>query len=334
MLTLKGAAKRLCGEYTKVIQSKLAKIGHQIEREIDGDRAKRRVLVLAPVVSRIRNRQEDQRSAWRCPVIEESLQRAVLLQVAAWKRLRGETCCCRRGLAPRHNTIGPRCFTHYEDVSRVSLHTHEATRNTISIHISCLDINHHLLAMASASLRGLDSDDCDLLVRALVGDETQWLFSARADETKWSTARAHFQQHGYGVIDGFLGAKLSLALREQAVHKFADAATDFEHINGQFAKHGLCSTRLTELDSDDASVTFMPYLTKQCEQLVHSLIDAGVSELRTISHRSRPMLAVYPSGGRYMRHVDNTGGNGRLLVSAALPRPCFPRSAPLAMHEE
>ena len=174
-----------------------------------------------------------------------------------------------------------------------------------------------------ASLRGLDMDDCGLVVRALVGDETQWLFTSRADESKWSAAGTSLLQRGFGIIDGFLGAKLSLALREQARQKFEEEAEDFEHINDQFAAHGLCSTRLTELNVDDLSVTFMPHLSRLADTLVQSLAEAGVEELRSVTQRSQPMLAVYPAGGRYMRHVDNPGGNGRLLTIVYYLNACW-----------
>lgn len=151
-------------------------------------------------------------------------------------------------------------------------------------------------------LRGLDEDDCGLVLRAQVGDETQWLFAAPAGTRAWEVAATSLLQHGFGVIDGFLGAKLALALHEQARRKYSEAGSDFEHINAQFARHGLCSTRLRELTNDDESLSFMPKLTKQCATLVQWMAQGSVAELAAVTHRSKPMLAVYPEGGRYMRH--------------------------------
>lgn len=151
-------------------------------------------------------------------------------------------------------------------------------------------------------LSKIDGDESGLLTLAQVAGETLWLFVNAADESAWNSAGADLLKHGYGMIDGFLGAKLSLALREQARQKFASQASDFEHINTQFAQHGLCSTRLTELNTDDHSVTFLAHLTHRCETLVSHLA-RHVPELRTVSQRCKPMLAVYPGeGARYMRH--------------------------------
>jgi hypoxia-inducible factor (prolyl hydroxylase) len=165
-------------------------------------------------------------------------------------------------------------------------------------------------------LCGLERDESGLVVCARVGDETQWLFAGKADAKSWNDAGSQLLRDGYAVIHGFLGANLALALREQARQKFeAQGHEAFEHINADFARHGLCSTRLTELDVDDSSVSFMPHLTRQGESLVRHLAHESVTELRAVVGRSRPMLAVYPGeGARYMRHVDNPGGNGRLLT--------------------
>ena len=58
-----------------------------------------------------------------------------------------------------------------------------------------------------------------------------------------------------------------------------------------------------------------------CDQLIGRLAVGGASELRQVSYRSRPMLACYEAGGaKYVRHVDNPDGNGRVLTCMSWAR--------------
>lgn len=78
---------------------------------------------------------------------------------------------------------------------------------------------------------------------------------------------------------------------------------------------------MLNLDTNDARVPLLRPLMDRCHALVRLMAaEADTSRndlyaLRAVNQRSRPMIAVYPSGGsRYMRHVDNPDGNGRLLT--------------------
>ena len=69
-------------------------------------------------------------------------------------------------------------------------------------------------------------------------------------------------------------------------------------------------------DEERAPVPSIEGLLLEADRLVAAMAD-GVPELRRVASRSHPMLACYPGdGARYVKHVDNPGGqaNGRLLT--------------------
>ena len=70
------------------------------------------------------------------------------------------------------------------------------------------------------------------------------------------------------------------------------------------------------LAPDDARLPLLDTLLTHFDALVQQLARFdGLSALKAVAHRSSPMVAVYPGGrARYMRHVDNPDGNGRLLT--------------------
>ena len=64
---------------------------------------------------------------------------------------------------------------------------------------------------------------------------------------------------------------------------------------------------------DFARVPALAVLLARADALVEEL-SHSVPELRGVTSRSQPMLACYPPNSRYVTHVDNPDGNGRLLT--------------------
>ena len=74
--------------------------------------------------------------------------------------------------------------------------------------------------------------------------------------------------------------------------------------------------KMAIVSPDDARLPLLDTLLTHFDALVQQLARfEGLSALKAVAHRSSPMVAVYPGGrARYMRHVDNPDGNGRLLT--------------------
>ena len=64
---------------------------------------------------------------------------------------------------------------------------------------------------------------------------------------------------------------------------------------------------------DFARVPALAVLLTRADALVEEL-SHSVPELRGVTSRSQPMIACYPPNSRYVTHVDNPDGNGRLLT--------------------
>ena len=71
------------------------------------------------------------------------------------------------------------------------------------------------------------------------------------------------------------------------------------------------------IEANDPRAPSLRGLFFLCDQLVGMLGARGiVPELAAVTRRSRPMLACYAgAGAKYIRHVDNPDGNGRLLTA-------------------
>ena len=72
VLLLKRPAQALGREDEEMLEAEVPQVGDQVEQEVGGDRAQRRVLVLTSVVSRIADAEEDElavrRSSGQCRI--------------------------------------------------------------------------------------------------------------------------------------------------------------------------------------------------------------------------------------------------------------------------
>lgn len=129
---------------------------------------------------------------------------------------------------------------------------------------------------------------------------------------------------GFAIIDHFLGAALALGLREQSSRLCRQQPEAFRSglVGGghdgngdRYSHRSVRGDKMTILETNDPQLPVLGVLCSQFDTLVQCLAK-GCSELLAVEKRSRPMLAYYPSdGARYMRHVDNPDGNGRLLTT-------------------
>ena len=138
------------------------------------------------------------------------------------------------------------------------------------------------------------------------------------------------------MIDHFLGAQVALALREQAVALYRERPALFtggavgggrDGEGDRYSHAKVRGDKMVILQTDDSRLPLIKQLTEKMDALVQQLAaigGAGCAELRAVDHRSSPMFAIYPGQGtRYMRHVDNPDGNGRLLTLLYYLNPCW-----------
>lgn len=172
---------------------------------------------------------------------------------------------------------------------------------------------------------GLRVDDSRLLLLARVGGESHWLFTSKAGLEDWTKAAQSLKKHGHAVVDHFLGAPLGLGMRAQAERFYHQEGATFTtgRVGGgqdgeqdTYSHVSVRGDRMTVLETVDQRLPMLQHLMRQQDLMVQFLAHAGgVTELSAVSHRSKPMFAVYPAKGtRYMRHVDNPDGNGRVLT--------------------
>ena len=138
---------------------------------------------------------------------------------------------------------------------------------------------------------------------------------------------ARLESEHFVVIDGFLTGAHTRSLRDE----IRDA-----HEHGHLAPGVLAggkagdSTQYTMRDVRGDHVGWfdgterlegvqwdtLPTAMKRADTLVNELGAQPRSELATVSSRSKAMCTVYPGDdARYVRHVDNPDGNGRLLTA-------------------
>lgn len=173
-----------------------------------------------------------------------------------------------------------------------------------------------------------DLDACGLLVLAGRDEgHTFFMFAQSSGEAQWHGAASRLRTSGYAVIDGFLGTLDALNLRAEARALYQTQPSAFTHGavgggrdgEGEHKQHpSIRGDFMVLLASDDERLPAIAKLTHRLDALREALARIGggdLARLRDVDHRSKPMFAVYPGGGaRYMRHVDNPDGNGRLLT--------------------
>ena len=174
----------------------------------------------------------------------------------------------------------------------------------------------------------LEPDACGLLGVCTVDGRTSYLFLHRAAKRERNDACKSLASSGFAVVDHFLGAETALRVREQGIALYKQQPGDFKtgavggghDGDGQAYSHAAVrGDRMTILEAKDR--WRLPLLETLCESfdaLVRHLGEHGggrCPDLRAVDQRSSPMFAVYPGGGsRYMQHVDNPDGNGRVLT--------------------
>jgi hypothetical protein len=139
----------------------------------------------------------------------------------------------------------------------------------------------------------------------------------------WEQAGHSLAVAGWAAMDGFLGAADAESIRAQVRglrdsdgSLFVLGRTGGGHDgNGKtYSEQVVRGDRVARLNGDDDRVPGLRSLLHKADQLVR-VMARSVPELRQIVSRSQPMLACYPGNGAgYIRHVDNPGGNQRVLV--------------------
>jgi hypothetical protein len=185
-------------------------------------------------------------------------------------------------------------------------------------------------AASAAAALGRDSLEFEQFVSEMSGIEREW-----------REAGARLRADGYVVIEGFAGESLSGELRAQLSVLYARATkgTGGNESSGSSNTAEFCRGEIgggssgkqddvrkdstirgdhrALIETYDPRAPALAALFFMLDQLVGMLAAKGcVPELCSVTRRSRPMLACYAGGGaKYVRHVDNPDGNGRLLTA-------------------
>lgn len=154
-----------------------------------------------------------------------------------------------------------------------------------------------------------------------------FLMPTTVGEADRAAAAASLDNKGYAILDGVMGADTSLALREQGLRLYNEQPSTFHGgavgggADGDGDRYSVAAVRgdaMAILESGDSRIPLLQPLVDRFDALVQHLAAIGsgaCEELKRVDHRSKPMLAIYPGkGSRYMRHIDNPDGNGRLLT--------------------
>lgn len=138
-----------------------------------------------------------------------------------------------------------------------------------------------------------------------------------------ASAGRRLVEEGHAIIDAFLGAEAIAACLADVLALYRSGAGPFVlgrtggGSTSKLAEAVVRGDRIAVLgDEERAPVPSIEGLLLEADRLVAAMAD-GVPELRRVASRSHPMLACYPGdGARYVKHVDNPGGqaNGRLLT--------------------
>eukprot|EP00966_Prymnesium_polylepis_P165957 3836251-Prymnesium_polylepis.1 len=133
---------------------------------------------------------------------------------------------------------------------------------------------------------------------------------------------------GVAIVDGLLGAPAIDNLLRGVLELHGSDASPFVAgktgggPNGGGQKYAESVVRGDHIavlgDGEESRVPGLDALLRRADEFVEGMARAAVPALRRVTSRSRPMLACYPgNGARYVRHLDNPGGersNGRLLT--------------------
>lgn len=165
-------------------------------------------------------------------------------------------------------------------------------------------------ASCAAGALGRDSDEFANFTAAMSGLESEWLTAGRS-----------LQANGWATLDGFAGPAAARELHAQLSQLYSRArggsgaatgdAQD-EHGEEEEFSYGqigggrdgsaadvtkdasIRGDRRALIDVDDPRVRALRALFFMCDQLIGHLAATGaVPELRSVSHRSKPMLACY-----------------------------------------
>ena len=149
---------------------------------------------------------------------------------------------------------------------------------------------------------------------------------------RWVAAGERLASDGFAIIDGFMGEEAIDALRSSvnALHGAEPSQFVLGRTGGgkdgksaqKFAQNVVRGDQIAVLgEGEEGRVPGLSALLRQADELVKEMARGPVPALRTVTSRSRPMLACYPgNGARYVCHLDNPGGearNGRLLTLLA-----------------
>ena len=156
-----------------------------------------------------------------------------------------------------------------------------------------------------------------------------WTFTdapGAASDDEWRAAGERLHTDGFALIDGFAGEAAAAELGAQLASLYYCAGVgEFRHGKVGGGPDGAAADARDDVDvrgdvsalieASDPRAPALSTLFFHCDQMVGRMAhSSALPEMQAVGRRSRPMLACYGRGGRYVRHVDNPDGNGRLLT--------------------
>lgn len=124
---------------------------------------------------------------------------------------------------------------------------------------------------------------------------------------RWKAAGGRLAVDGFAIIDDFLGADAIADVARSVRALYSSDASPFTAgktgggRDGTGRKFSATVVRGDQVaviaDGEEARVTGLSALLRQADELVGTMAAGPVPDLRGITSRSRPMLAIYPGNG-------------------------------------
>ncbi|CDW56892.1 2OG-FeII Oxy 3 domain containing protein, partial [Trichuris trichiura] len=129
---------------------------------------------------------------------------------------------------------------------------------------------------------------------------------------------------GWAIVDGFVGQRRAYAVLEEARNLYKSGVFAAGQVSHQGAHEpNFRSDFIYWMNGNDKSSVNIGFLLAQFDNVIKK-ISLRLSDNKIV-RKSKAMLSCYPISARYVRHVDNPDGDGRLITCVYYMNPNWRR---------